>query len=89
VLSHNAGEAVDPCATAVCLPGTRCESATMTLGGGAHRLPRCVASRALENVTPTRDPCASHLCPLGYRCTAPADAPYCVPESAGWNEARN
>jgi hypothetical protein len=27
----------------------------------------------------TRDPCANFACPTGQVCTAPADAPYCIP----------
>lgn len=84
VLSHTASADVDPCATATCLPGTRCQSQSVELGGSMRRLPRCVPTGPMENVLPSRDPCVSYLCPLGYRCKAPADRPACVPESAGW-----
>jgi hypothetical protein len=84
VLSREAPADTDPCATAVCLPNTRCVATEQSIGGSAHRLPRCVPTSPLQNVVPTRDPCVSHLCPLGYHCTAPADAPYCVPDGAGW-----
>lgn len=84
VLSHAAAADVDPCATATCLPNTRCQAQSVEIGGTTHRLPRCVATGTIENVLPSRDPCVSYLCPLGYRCRAPADRPACVPESAGW-----
>ena len=32
-------------------------------------------------VLPSRDPCAHHPCPTGQHCTAPADAPSCVPDA--------
>lgn len=84
VLSQRAPANVDPCASAVCPEGTRCESSAQNIGNAEHRLPHCVATRPLANSGPTRDPCGGYLCPLGYHCTAPADAPYCVPQSAGW-----
>lgn len=84
VLSHAAAADVDPCATATCLPNTRCQAQSVEIGGSTHRLPRCVPTGTIENVLPSRDPCVSYLCPLGYRCRAPADRPACVPESAGW-----
>jgi hypothetical protein len=84
VISRSAAANVDPCATATCMPNTRCVADSVTIGGSEHRLPRCVATGDVQNAPPSRNPCASHLCPLGYHCTAPADRPACVPDSAGW-----
>lgn len=84
VISRSAAADVDPCATATCMPNTRCVAESVTVGGSEHRLPRCVATGNVQNAPPSRNPCAAFLCPLGYHCTAPADRPACVPDSAGW-----
>ncbi len=84
VIQRTAAADVDPCAGATCLPNTRCEVITQSVGGTSYRLPHCEATAPLANDNPTRNPCAAYLCPLGYACTAPADAPYCMPQSAAW-----
>lgn len=50
--------------------------------------PRCIgswtcASNACAYRCGRPDPCASTRCPTGQHCTAPADAPMCVPDDAG------
>lgn len=84
VISRTAAADVDPCAGATCLPNTRCEVITHGIGGTSYRLPHCASTGTLANANPMRNPCAAYLCPLGYECTAPADAPYCMPQSAAW-----
>ncbi|MDO9017359.1 MAG: hypothetical protein Q7V43_10645 [Myxococcales bacterium] len=76
--------ASDPCRTAVCPDGTRCESSRVQLVDGDSPAPalrpRCVSIAPRPAPQPSRDPCASFICPANHHCTAPADAPYCDPD---------
>ncbi len=83
VLTRDATAATDPCPSAECPANTRCESSPQPLGERTYLLPRCAAPAGAV-VQPHRDPCASYLCPTAYHCTAPADAPYCVPDQGDW-----
>lgn len=85
VLTRDAAATADPCPSAECPANTRCESSPQALGERTYRLPRCVATA--PGAAPPglqRDPCASYACPTAYHCTAPADAPYCVPDQGDW-----
>ena len=83
VLTHDATPTTDACAHAECPSGARCESTPQSLGDHTYQLPRCVVPNG-PRPQPMRDPCASYLCPTAYHCTAPADAPYCVPDHGEW-----
>jgi hypothetical protein len=63
-----------------------CDNAVQCMDQSFIR-PMCIGTATCEEnrcgwkcETITRDPCANFECPAGQHCTAPADAPYCVPD---------